>query len=280
MPEPIKVIIVGRPSSGKTCLLHDWPFPHICIDADGKMMNLKYLMRDRIKLREIKSYDDFDYTDMENIQWIRAKTQSFDSTYTNLRDILRDPPMNKETGEAGTFSMDSLTSLADSAINYGLMQRSGAAGKSMGIVPIPDLPEWLGESMFLSSLFTDVQHLPCNVVLTAHMVITERETMGSKGKPGVTKVTKQLMTGGTKIGNKIPVYFSEVWNAQAIPNLEAGGPPDRKLYTVITEECDFVRTKLPLPPVIDYTYKYDDPPESLWSVVNKAREEAERLMNG
>jgi hypothetical protein len=155
----------------------------------------------------------------------------------------------------------------------------------MGIVPIPDLPEWLGESMFLSSLFTDVQLLPCNVVLTAHMVITEREVMASaadrrKGLSGGNKVTKQLMTGGTKIGNKIPVYFSEVWNAQAIANLSAGDPPSRQLFTVITEECDFVRTKLPLPPIIDYTYDYDNPPESVWSIVNKARIEAERMMNG
>lgn len=286
MFDPVRVIIVGRPSAGKTILYYDWPKPHCVCDADGKIKNIKYLLRDRVSLKEIKSYDEFDFSDMKNIQYIPSKVQSFDSLYSNLRDILRDPPMNKETGEPGTFTMDSLTSIADQAVSYGLAQRSGAGGKSMGIVPIPDLPEWLGESMFLSSLFTDVQLLPCNVVLTAHMVITEREVMASKGDrakglSGGTKITKQLMTGGTKIGNKIPVYFSEVWNAQAFPNLEFGGQPERKLSTVITEECDFVRTKLPLPAVIDYTYNYDNPPEeSVWQIVRKAQEEAERMMNG
>jgi hypothetical protein len=285
MLDPVKTIIVGKPSSGKTFIYADFPKPHIVVDADGKIRNIKFLMRDKVSLRELKSYDEFDYKDMESIQYVSAKAGSFDSMYGNLRDILRDPPMNKDTGEPGTFTMDSLTSIADQAIGYGLQQRSGSAGKSMGIVPIPDLPEWLGESMFLSSLFTDVQLLPCNVVLTAHMVITEREVMASaadrrKGLSGGNKVTKQLMTGGTKIGNKIPVYFSEVWNAQAIANLSAGDPPSRQLFTVITEECDFVRTKLPLPPIIDYTYDYDNPPESVWSIVNKARIEAERMMNG
>ena len=284
--DPVKSIIVGRPGVGKTGMLDEWPKPMIYMDHDGKIKTLKFLKRKRVKLKELKSYSDFDNKDMVSIQYISAKTMGFDSTYANLRDILLNPPVNPDTEEPGTFILDSLTSLADSSINYGLTQRS-TSGKSMGIVPIPDLPEWLGESMFLSSLFTDIQFLPCHVVLTAHMVITEREIMSTKadrakGIGGGTKVTKQLMTGGTKIGNKIPVYFSEVWNAQAIPNIEHGKPPIRKLYTVITEECDFVRTKYKLPEEIDYTYDYNNPDSNVnvWAIIDAARREAEGEIDG
>lgn len=281
MLEPVRVIIVGKAGAGKTVVIRDFPKPHYVHDTDNKLYTLKYLLKDQVSLKQIDSYNDFDFENLTDIQFVRAKSREFDATYRDLKSVLLNPPMAPD-GTPGTFTQDSLTSLADAAINYGLSTRA-ETGKSMGVIPIPDLPEWLGESMFLSSLFTDLKDLPCNVIVTAHMVITEREVMASKaerksGISGGTKVTKQLMTGGTKIGAKIPVYFSEVWSAQAIPSVYSGQPPQRIISTVMNDECDLVRTKLSLPPIIDVTY---DPNvvknPSLWEIVDAARRESESV---
>src|SRR5207245_8092874 len=85
-----------------------------------------------------------------------------------LKAIIANPPMNGEL--SGTWTIDSLTAIADGAISYSLSMRGESRGKkSTGVIPIPDLPEWLSESMFLSSLMTEVKSLPCNFVLTAHI---------------------------------------------------------------------------------------------------------------
>lgn len=81
------------------------------------------------------------------------------------------------------------------------------------------------------------------------------------------------MTGGTKIGAKIPVYFDEVWNFQSIPSIDYGKPPERVAFTSTTEECDITRTKLPLPYRIDLTYDGSSDKPTLWDHVSKAIEE-------
>lgn len=283
-PRIVKCIFVGRAGSGKTNGYPDFPKPMIVIDTDAKIHTIKYLRKDKVKIKKLDSYHDFKPDDLENIQYIRADARNFEAMDRDLRMILKDPPMSPN-GTPGTFVIDSLTSIADNTINYSLAQRE-SSGKSTGVIKIPDLPEWLAESMYLSSLFTDVKALPCHAILTAHMVITTRDVMASKadrarGAPGlVTKETKQLMTGGTKIGAKVPVYFDEVWNFQGIPSVDYGSPPERVVFTSITDECDIGRTKLPLPYKIDLTYNYNNPGLSLWDHVEKAIGEVINVIEG
>lgn len=275
MTETVKTIFVGAAGSGKTIAYRDFPRPLLVQDTDNKVYTIRYLFDDRFPMKELKDYSEFD-TDSNDIQFIKVNSQNFEAYYRDTKAILTSPPMRD--GKPGTWVLDSLTSIADNTINYGLAMRPGT-GKSMGVVPIPDLPEWMGESMFLSSLFTDVKNLPCHVVLTAHLVTTERELMVSKaerlqGLSGGKKITRQLMTGGTKIGAKIPVYFSEVWNFQSVPPIDYGGKPSKVVYTSTTEECDIARTKLPLDYSIDITFDPQIDRPTLWQTVQAAMEKA------
>jgi len=268
--KPVRVIFVGRASSGKSLGYADFPRPHLVQDIDNKVEEtFLYFYRGRVPIKRIDNYAQFDTEDLTNIQYIEVK--DFEPMYQDMKQILANPP-------AGTWTIDSLTAIADGAISYSLSQR-GKVGKSTGVIPIPDLPEWLSESMFLSSLMTEVKSLPCNFVLTAHISIVEREIMTTKDEKrqnpfaaGVTtKVTKQVMTGGTKIGAKIPTYFSEIWNFKAIPPSNPLDKPALQDDTGPTDDYDQTRTKFPLDYEIDVTVKDGETKPSLWQIVDAAR---------
>lgn len=273
--KPVRVIFVGKPSSGKSLGLYDFPRPHLIQDIDNKVEEtFLYFFRGRVPIRRIDNYAQFDPENMRDIQYIEVS--AFDPMYQDIKQILANPPINPKTSLPGTWTIDSLSAIADNAINYSLSMR-GKTGKQTGVIAIPDLPEWLSESMFLSSLMSEVKTLPCNFVLTAHIYIVEREIMTTKDEKRTnpfaagttTKITKQVMTGGTKIGAKIPMYFSEIWNFRAIPPANPLDPAQYIVYTIPTDEFDQTRTKFPLDHEIDITYAPDKP--SLWQIVDAAR---------
>lgn len=266
--QPLKLIGVGKAGSGKTVnTLEGCPRPVFAANVDRKLHTLEYLYKKKM-LKELSVYaDDFDPKETL-IQHIPIQSKGFADMFQVLQQVISAPPMN-ENGEPGTFVLDSLTTIADNAISYGLSLR-GQSGKSMGVIPIPDWPEWLGESMFLSSLFTDCKDLPCNVILLAHLTITTRDVM-IKGGPSVTRETQTLVTGGTKIAAKIPVWFDEVYEFRSVPSTRPGELPTHKVFTRATESCDFARTKLDLPYEIDVTYPYADGQSApLWDYLNAA----------
>lgn len=272
LPDPLHAIFVGRAGSGKTCAISEAPRPTIVVDVDNKIRTLAY-MYPKLELKQLGSYADFDRTDLSSVQYININ--SFDLMFSSFNAIAMSPPI-APNGEVGTFVMDSLRSIAYSAINYSISMRGGG-GKSTGLIPIPDLPEWMAESMFLESVMHQSRRIPCNVILTAHMVIIEREIMTSKadrakGAPSAgTKVTRQLLTGGTKVAEGIPTHWDEIYNFQAVPSTIYGQPPVHAVFTRVTEECPLARTKFKtLPFELDIT----DPSPSLWSHVARAMEES------
>lgn len=273
--KPVRVIFVGRASSGKSLGYADFPRPHLVQDIDNKVEEtFLYFFRGRVPIKRIDNYAQFDPENLTDIQYIEVK--DFEPMYQDMKQIIANPPMNG--ANPGTWTVDSCTAIADNAIGYSLSMR-GRSGKQTGVIPIPDLPEWLSESMFLSSLMSEVKSLTCNFVLTAHISIVEREIMTTKDEKRnnpfaagtTTKVTKQIMTGGTKIGAKIPTYFSEIWNFKAIPPSNPLDKPEFKVYTGPTDDYDQARTKFPLPYEIDVTVKEGEDKPSLWQIVDAAR---------
>ena len=270
--DPIKLIGVGKAGSGKTInALSDCPRPCLVANTDRKLHTMEYLFRKKM-VKQLEHMGQYDPRE-KLIQHIQIESKGFEQMFRHLQEMLQQPPM-AEDGTPGTFGLDSLTTIADNAIYYGMSMRGGG-GKSMGVVPIPDWPEWLGESMFLSSLFTDCKDLPCNVVLLAHLTTVAREVM-QKGGPPITKETQTLVTGGTKIAAKIPVWFDEVYYFQAIPNTDPSLPPSRRVFTQPVHECDIARTKLPLPFSFDITYPYTEgESKPLWDYIREAQAQAD-----
>lgn len=258
--DPLKTIFGGQPGTSKTVQIYDYPRPMIVANIDRKIHTINYLFK-KVVTKKLPDYSAF-RPDEKLIQHIPLQAREFGTIESTLNQIIADPPMS-ENGDPGVFVVDSLTTLADNTIKYTLSMR-GEAGKSIGVIQIPDLPEWLGESMFLGSLFTDLKDLPCHVILIGHMTVTERDVMVTKaekkaGASGGTtrKVTRQLTTGGTKIGAKVPVWFDEVYNFQNIPSSYIGEQGRRMVFTGPTEEMPFARNKLGLPYQCDITYPYN-----------------------
>jgi hypothetical protein len=256
----MKIIFVGKAGSGKTLTsLIQCPKPALLVDFDDKIDPLE-CRRYGVYIKHIDDYDAFDRGDTKNVQVIRIPANDYDKLHSVMASFLRDP------FEKGIIILDSLSSIADDTINYSMRLRGVGKGKMVGIIDIPDMTEWLAESMFLSSLFIDLKSVPCHVVLLAHMTVVYRENIMKPNEE--VKPDKQLLTGGTKIAAKIPTYFNEIWNFQQVPSPFHGEKPTHKVFTKATQECDLARTKSILPYMLDVTY----PEYNLWDQVREAKQ--------
>lgn len=283
--EPLKTIFAGGPGTSKTVQIHGYPRPMIVANIDRKVHTMNHLFREKLT-KKLAGYHEYD--PMEKlVQHIPLPKGDFPKIDAELRAIIEKPPMN-ENGEPGTFVIDSLSTLTDHTLFYALDMRQ-RSGKSVGLIQIPDFPEWHAEHMFLASLLTECKDMPCHVILIGHIWTTTRTKMLSgaeKSRTGAaeeTIITRQMTTGGSKIGAKIPVWFDECYNFVNIPSTYQNEPPRRVVYSSATDEVPFARTKLPLPYKMDVTYPYyqetTDPEapvgKPLWDYVKEAAKDAE-----
>jgi hypothetical protein len=166
-----------------------------------------------------------------------------------------------------TLILDSLTSLADSALRQTMSLKKGAtrssgaaAGRVVGGIAINELEDYGAESAALMeaiSLTKDIcGYHKVNIILIAHVIQAEYKSTG-----GVTHMSRTIVTAGKRVAPKIPGYCGEAYHF----NIERGMAADGSggSYTLLTQHTgdDFARTGLPLPAKIEFA---DSPLYKTW----------------
>lgn len=226
----------GESGTGKTIAALSYPDPSYDASMDGRVAPLKH------------------YTPL------KGKDINFD-IFTSYNAVLKKMEEIANKNEYRTFVLDGLMGYSRLVIAH-MMQARGTEttvkvkGEKeplmIGGIPIMAINEYKGES---SALFNMVMMLRIlkqkgmNVILTAHIVISEQEVLG-----GATRKTRQLLTGGTKIGAEIPTYFDEVYHFYNRPP----GLSDESKFHASTQSTgdDYARTSFyGLRKEIDFTNK-------------------------
>lgn len=233
MAEKLTVVIKGEPGSGKTIAASSFPKPIYYFDLDGRMDPLINYYR---KTPDVLASIDYDtYTNRQ-----------FNDFYTKMNDLER-------SCKYGTVVIDSLTSLADAIIMYGIKLRGvdTARKTQKGVIALPEIEDYGVENRALTEIVDFLRGLPCHVILNAHVISTFTKDIKN---PGSVQVTRSLLTAGQKVAAKLPGYFNEVWHAYVDADLDVSKPP-RFLIRTQNTGVDFAKTALPLPAKIDFTNK-------------------------
>ena len=108
--------------------------------------------------------------------------------------IFNDLEKSKAFESLGTFAIDSLTTMADAAMNF-ILQREGRPGTT------PQIQDYLVQQTLLKQVFRKCCNLPCDFVLTGHIDTMRDEVTG--------RIITSLMVPG-KASTQVPLLFDEV----------------------------------------------------------------------
>lgn len=154
-----------------------------------------------------------------------------------------------------TICLDSLTFLADGLMQLLLEQRGNRKDaksddfkgepRRLAGIDIPVLPEWMGESMGMAQIIDIGRKLPCNFIMTAH----NTQSLDMQG--GQMK-RKQVITIGSKVAQKIPAFFDEVYTLVNKGDVN-GGDLQYWVQTKPTGD-DLGKSCLRLPPEFEISY--------------------------
>lgn len=219
----------GEPGTRKSTAALSFPSPQYWFSWDRKMESLITPMKNwNIDPKKIHA-DDYD-------DWSSARMK--------LEQLQMNCPYK-------TIILDSVTSMADSALRQTMKMKKGetkksggAAGKMVAGIAVNELEDYNAEAAALQemiSLTKDIHKFhKVNIILIAHVIQAEYKTVG-----GASSMSRTIVTAGKKIAAKIPAYCTEIYHF----NIEAGAViGEGGSYAVLTQHSgdDFARTSLPL----------------------------------
>jgi hypothetical protein len=240
--ESLMCLFKGEPKSGKKYAWASFPEPVYCLDTDGRMASI--ISNPLLNKRDIEydTYTDYGsyYAKLEELQkGCRYKTVVGHSI-TSLARLIQDWMFaNRGKGQE-------ISEVADT--------KKEKVPLMIGKIPIMGIAEYNGESSALSQCLTKYRIIrnvhKVNVVLVAHVIITETQTLAN-----VTRTSRRILTGGNKIASEIPGYFDEVYHFEyKLEGLsETGG---KFVAHTKATGTDFAGTSLQnIPEEIDFTDK-------------------------
>jgi len=113
--------------------------------------------------------------------------RNFDNTHSKMKS-------NNAYAALGTVAIDSLTMMADAAMNF-ILKREGRPGT------VPQIQDYLVQQTMLAQIFREFCSLPCDFILTGHIDTMRDEVTG--------KIITSLLVPG-KLSTKVPALFDEV----------------------------------------------------------------------
>jgi len=177
--------------------------------------------------------------------------QIFNEWYAKYATL--DPKSNEITWEGfpyRTVILDSLTSF-DEGMKLKAMkdQRHAKAIKGRAAPGVPHLSDYGIHSAYLAGFFPSFLLLPCNVIITAHLLQSADET-------GMLKM-EQVMMSGKKFPDKVCSYFDNIWGFSSLVGYDQDNPDNVKFRIRLhpTRTFDFKCMFYPSPPEIDANYE-------------------------
>lgn len=120
----------------------------------------------------------------------------------------------------GTYSIDSLTTLAMICMNY-VLKESGKTGKNQ-----PEVQHWGAQLRLLEVVMDQLTALPVPLIVTAHI---------KRDNNLVTENTELLPLVGGQLSGKIGIYFDEVWYTERKVVPATQGTPARTITVIKTD---------------------------------------------
>lgn len=222
----------GPSGAGKTIGWGSWPGKILVYDIDKRLKPLlKFYKNDLAELEK--------KLEIEDVRDLLG--------FMNHFQQLVDDPNN---GGFNLVVIDGLTFLADHAIQFARDIAGGKKGKSIGGIQLPGLEEFGAESTMLTRFVLGGKQLRCNFILTAHLSIIDVKALDGS-------ITNEyvLVTGGKKVGAKIPGLFDEEYYFTTENAMDASKPVKRIIWTESTGLVS-AKTALNLPKKIEWTGKH------------------------
>jgi hypothetical protein len=224
------------PGKGKSIAAASFPKPMLIIDMDGRIRSV------------LRFYQRFFPAELEGIEY-ETITQ-FVRMSERWKKLLESCPYK-------TLIHDGLTMTGDVILDYTLSRRGldRDGGEKLGIIDVPDLPDYKAESKVLKDILIAIERLPkVHFILTAHIMKVEVQKFQKGGT--VTEIHESLLTGGRKVGALLGGRFDEIYRFEtaASANVAKASVPAYVCRTQMIGESP-VKTTLPLPPTIDWTGK-------------------------
>lgn len=213
------ILAVGPPKTGKTLFAGSFPEPYFA-STDNRLMPLK-------------TFKPF-----------AGKKIAFDHFTEYPKLIKRFEELDRHC-PFGTVILDNLTFSGELAISYatGLSGASGSKGRSKGVIALPTIEDWMGESEAIKDILNILVGLPCHVIMIAHLQLRQINDITS-GKSW-TEVT--LVSGAKRTASIVTGYFDEVYQFEKETKIDG-----EDKYTFRTQGRG-AATALPLSPVFDFT---------------------------
>ena len=180
------VLAVGPPKTGKTLFAASFPEPYFA-STDNRMMPVR-----TFKPLEGKKVA-FDYF------------TEYPKLIKKLEELDRHCPF-------GTVVVDNLTFSGELAISYatGLTGSKGEKGRSKGVIALPTIEDWMGETEAIKDILNILVTLPCHIILIAHIMIRQTNNI----KTGEVHVEQTLVSGAKRTASIVTGYFDEVYSSR------------------------------------------------------------------